>query len=196
VALHCRARAMASGGGAGGSACAESPPGGTTRSDWLRYTMFLAVLILTLSTAMFFFYFQAVCQRILQREFDRDYFLPIVNANRLEFPSVQKVLEEFGAPLEYSRFRMMLKCDYLALTYLLKTAANQSRRYSIDDRLLMAYFRLSFLSLSLRHVFRLGERRVVLRLTSILQYFGNTVGRRVALAKMGDVSASEYFLTL
>jgi hypothetical protein len=158
--------------------------------------MFLAALILILSTAMFFFYFQAVCQRILRHEFDRDYFQPIVNANRLEFPSVRKVLEEFGAPLEYSRFRMMLRCDYLALTYLLKNAANESRRYSLEDHLLMAYFRLSFLSLSLRHMFRLGERKIVLRLTKILEHFGNTVGRRVALAKIGDISASEYFMSL
>jgi hypothetical protein len=158
--------------------------------------MLLAALILILSTAMFFFYFQAVCQRILHHEFDRDYFLPIVNANRLEFPSVRKVMEEFGAPLEYSRFRMMLKCDYLALTYLLKNAGNQTRRYSFEDRLLMAYFRLSFFSLSFRHIFRLSERKIVLRLTNILEYFGNTVGRRVALAKIGDISASDYFLTL
>ncbi len=158
--------------------------------------MFFAALILILSTAMFFFYFQAVCQRILHHEFDRDYFLPIVNANRLEFPSVRKVIEEFGAPVEYSRFRMMLKCDYLALTYLLKNAGNKTRHYSFEDRLLMAYFRLSFFSLSLRHLLKLGESRIVLRLTNILEYFGNTVGRRVALAKIGDISATDYFLSL
>lgn len=158
--------------------------------------MFLAGLILILSTAMFFFYFQAVCQRILHREFDRDYFLPIVNANRLEFLSVRKVMEEFSAPLEYSRFRMMLKCDFLALAYLLKTAANPNRRYSFDERLLIVYFRICFISLSMRHMFRLGERKMVLRLTEILEYFANSLGHRVSLAKVGELSASDYFLTL
>jgi hypothetical protein len=158
--------------------------------------MFLDTLILILSTAMFFFYFQAVCERILRYEFDRDYLLPILNANHLEFPSVRKVIEEFGNPLEYSQFHVMLKCDYLALTYLLKTAANQTHRYSVNERLLMAYFRFSFLSLALRHLFRLRERKIVLRLTTILEYFGNTVGRRVALAKSGDISASNYFMSL
>ena len=47
--------------------------------------MVLAALILILSTAMFFFYFQVTCQKILRLQFDREYFRPIVNANRLEF---------------------------------------------------------------------------------------------------------------
>jgi hypothetical protein len=158
--------------------------------------MLVAVLILILSAAMFFFYFQAACQRILRREFDREYFAPIVNANRLEFPSVRKAIEDFSAPLEYTRFRMMLKCDYLALTYLLKNAANANHRYSGEDRLLMVYYRLVTFSLSLRHLLRLGERQAILRMTSVLEYFGNVVGRRVNLAKLGDLSASDYLLTL
>ena len=81
--------------------------------------MFLAALILILSTALFFFYLQAVCQKILRRKFDQEYFQSIVNANRLEFLSVRKALEEFDAPVDYPRLRMMLKCDYLALTFLL-----------------------------------------------------------------------------
>ena len=52
--------------------------------------MFVASLILILSTALFFFYFQATCQKILRRQFDAEYFQVIVKANRLEFPSVQK----------------------------------------------------------------------------------------------------------
>ena len=103
--------------------------------------MFMAGLILVFSTAMFFFYFQVTCQKILRRQFDREYFQSIVNANRLEFPSLRKSLEEFGAPLDYPRLRMMLKCDFLALTYLLKNAANVNQRYSNEERLLILYFR-------------------------------------------------------
>ena len=51
--------------------------------------MILAALILTISTAMFFFYFQVACQKILGRQFNGGYFQSIVNANRLEFPSLQ-----------------------------------------------------------------------------------------------------------
>ena len=52
--------------------------------------MVLAALILILSTAFFFFYLQATCQRILRQQFDREYFQAIVNASGLEFPAVRR----------------------------------------------------------------------------------------------------------
>lgn len=158
--------------------------------------MIVAALILTLSVAMFFFYIQTICLKILRQEFDRDYFLPIVNANRLEFPSVRKAVEEFDAPIDYARFCMMLKCDYLALSYLLKNAANESHRYSTQDRLLILYFHLTYFMLRLRHFLRFDVKTPFLRLTSILQFFGNVVGLRVSSTHFRDISASDYLLTL
>ncbi|MEJ2007088.1 MAG: hypothetical protein P8Z30_02860 [Acidobacteriota bacterium] len=158
--------------------------------------MLLATLILALSMAMFFFYLQTICLRILRREFERDYFLPIVNANRLEFPSVRQALEEFEAPIDYARFCMMLKCDFLALTYLLKNAANESRRYTAQDRLLILYFHMTYLILRFRHMLRLNEKLSMLQLTSILRFFGNVVGLRVSSTQFQNLSASDYLLTL
>jgi len=158
--------------------------------------MFIAVLILTLSMAMLFFYLQTICLRILRREFDHDYFLPIVNANRLEFPAVRKAVEEFDAPIDYGRFCMMLKCDFLALSYLLKNAGNEDRKYSSQDRLLIVYFHLTYLVLRVRHLLRLDEKLPILRLTSILQFFGNIIGLRVTSTRFRDISASDYLLTL
>ena len=158
--------------------------------------MVVAAVILTLSMAMLFFYLQTICQRILQREFDREYFLPIVNANRLEFPSVRKAVEQFDTPIDYARFCMMLRCDFLALTYLLKNAANESHRYAQQDRLLILYFHLTYISLRIRHWLRLDEKFSILRLTSILQFFGNVVGLRVNETHFREISASDYLLTL
>jgi hypothetical protein len=158
--------------------------------------MILAVLVLVLSTAMFFFYFQVTCQRILRRQFDREYFLSIVNANRLEFPSLRKSLEEFDAPVDYPRLRMILKCDFLALAYLLKNAANVNQRYSNEERLLILYFRWLFLSLAARRLLRFGEKQAVLRLTSVLQYFANVVGQRVNTVRFGDLTAADYLFNL
>jgi hypothetical protein len=158
--------------------------------------MILAALILILSTAMFFFYFQVTCQKILRRQFDREYFQSIVNANRLEFPSLRKSLEEFGAPVDYPRLRMMLKCDFLALTYLLKNAANVNQRYSNEERLLILYFRWQFLSLAVRRLLKVGEKKAVLRLTSVLQYFANVVGQRVDTVRFGNLTAADYLLNL
>jgi hypothetical protein len=158
--------------------------------------MFLAALILILSTALFFFYLQVAFQSILRRQFDREYFQAIVNANRLEFPAVRKALEEFNAPVDYPRLRMMLKCDFLALTYLLKNAANVNQRYSREERLLMFYFHLVFVSLLTRHWLRVREKPAVLKLTAILQYFANVVGQRVNTVRFGNLTASDYLLGL
>jgi len=158
--------------------------------------MIFAALILILSTALFFFYFQVTCQKVLQRQFDREYFQSIVNANRLEFPSLRKSLEEFGAPIDYPRLRMMLKCDFLALTYLLKNAANLNQRYSREERLLILYFRWLFLSLSVRRLLKVGEKKAILKLTSILQYFANVVGQRVDTVKFGNLTVADYLLNL
>ncbi|MGB9486163.1 MAG: hypothetical protein WCD04_08675 [Terriglobia bacterium] len=156
--------------------------------------MFLAALILILSTAFLFFYTQVTCQRILRRQFDREYFLAIVNANRLEFPAVRQMLEEFNAPVDYARLRMTLKCDFLALTYLLKNAVNVDQRYSREERLLMLYFRLVFVSLITRHWLRVREKPAILKLTAILQYFANVVGQRVDTVRFADLTASDYLL--
>jgi hypothetical protein len=152
--------------------------------------MFIATSILILAGAMFFFYLQETCRRILRKRFDRAYFAPIVNANRLEFLLVRKAIQESSTPLEYSQFRLMLRCDYLALRYLLKNLGNEKRRYSREQRILMAYFRLTAFSLSLRHRLRLDERKPMLRMTSILEYFGNVIGQQVNRARLGNLSAS------
>src|SRR5271157_2564192 len=156
--------------------------------------MFMAALILIVSTGLFFFYLQAVCQKILRRQFTQAFSQSIVNANRLEFPSVRKAIEDLGSPVEYPRLTLTLKCDFLALTYLLKNAANVNQRYSNEERLLILYFRWLFLSMAVRRVFRFGEKKAVLRLTSVLQYFANVVGQRVNTVRFGNWTAADYLL--
>ncbi len=158
--------------------------------------MFMATLILILSTGLFFFYLQAVCQKILRRQFTQEFFQSIVNANRLEFPSVRKAIEDFGSPMEYPRLTLTLKCDFLALTYLLKNAANVNQRYSYEERLLIVYFKLVFASLVTRHWLKLRETPAALKLTVILEYFANVVGERVNTVRFGNLTASDYLLNL
>ena len=153
--------------------------------------MILAWLILALSLAMFFFYFQVTCQRILRRQFDREYLQSVANVIRLEFPSLRKSLEEFGAPADYSRLPKMLKSDFLALTYLLKNSADVKPGYSCKERLLILYFRCQLLSLAVRHLVKVGEKRAILRLTSVLQYFANVVGQRVNTVGFGGLTVAD-----
>jgi hypothetical protein len=152
--------------------------------------MILSWLILALSMAMVFFYFQATCQRILRRQFDREYFQSIVNVIRLEFPSLRQALEQSGASLDYSRLPKALKCDFLALTHLLRNTADAKPGYSKEQRLLILYFRVQFLSLAVRRSLRVGERKAALRLTSILQYFANVIGQRMNDVGFGNSPAT------
>jgi len=156
----------------------------------------LRVLSGPLSNAFFFFYTQVTCQRILRRQFKREYFLAIANAGGLEFPAVRQMLEELNAPVDYPRLRMTLENDFLALTYLLKNAVNVDQRYSGEERLLMFYFRLVFASLTIRRWLRVGEKPAILKLTAILQYFANVVGRRVDTVRFANPTAADYVLGL
>jgi hypothetical protein len=142
---------------------------------------------------MFFFYFQATCQRVLRRQFDREYFRSIVKAHRLEFLALRNSLEEVGASFDFARLRVMLKCDFLALTYLLEHAAGAKQHRSNGERLLTLYFHWQLLSLAVRCLLRVGEKRAVLRLTSVLQYFANVVGQRVGTTSFGNSMATDYF---
>jgi hypothetical protein len=90
----------------------------------------------------------------------------------------------------------MLECDFLALVYLLKNAANVHQRYTYEERLLMIYFRVVFFFLTLRHLLKLRENAVVLRLTAVLQYFANVVGQRVNMVRFGNLSAADYLMNL
>lgn len=159
-------------------------------------SMFLAALVLILSTASLFFYLQATCQKLLAQRFDPEIFLPVVNANRLEFLSIYQGLEVSDAPVEFTRLRVMLKCDFLALTYLLKNAANLNQRYSREERLLIVYFRLVFLSWVVRHALRLKEKAAILKLTSILCYFASVVGQRVSAVRFGSLATPDFLLNL
>lgn len=158
--------------------------------------MFVASLILILSTAMLLFYFQMTCQKILRRKFDQEYSRSIVNANRLEFPAVQKSLVEFDNPVDYARLRMTLRCDFLALTYLLKNAGNLKQHYSREERLLVIYSRSLFFSLFIRHLLRLREKPAILKLIAVLEFFANTVGQRVDRVRFGNLTPSDYLLSL
>jgi len=152
-------------------------------------------LILVFSTALFFFYWQATIQKILRRAFDHAYLQTIVAANHLEFPALRKAFEETETPVDYAHLRVNIKCDYLALTYMLKNAANLRPGFSREERLLMLYFRLILVSLTVRHWLRLQEKPAVIALTSVLQYFANVVGARMNSLRFDDRRVPAYVLS-
>ncbi len=158
--------------------------------------MVSATLVLIGSLALFLFYLQAACEQILRRRFEDPLPDPIVEANRLEFPFVRKALEEYDAPVDYMRFRVQLKCDYLALTYLLRNAANQRHRLSRSERLLAAYLGALSGLLTVLHLLGMVEKPVFLKMTAVLEYFANVLGERIKQVRFGNLTASEYLMSL
>lgn len=158
--------------------------------------MFESALILILSTALFFFYLQGVCQKILRRQFAQSFWLAIANANGFEFPSVRQSLEGSGVPMQYPSLMKALRCDFQALTYLTKNTANVEQRHTYEERFLICYFKFGFLSVATRHWLRLAEKPAALKLTAILQYFANVVGERANAVRLGNLTASDYLSNL
>jgi hypothetical protein len=156
--------------------------------------MFFVTLILIISTGLLFYYLQAVCHNVLRRQFRQDFFRSIAHTNRLEFPSVREAIKDSGSPLEYTRLKVNLKCDFLALTYLLKNAANLKQRYSFEELLLILYFKLVYASLVMRHQLKMRETPPVLELTAILEYFANVVGERVYSVRFENLTAPDFLL--
>lgn len=157
------------------------------------FGMVIATLILVVSAGFFLFYLQVTCQKILKREFDQEYFKLIVSANRLEFPSVRRAVLELQTPVDYFRVRTVLKCDFLALNYLIKHAGkNVKDRFNPGERLLLAYFSALMFALACRYFLKLHTEPAVLRLTEVLQYLSNVVGERVSRSRFGSWTASDY----
>ena len=157
--------------------------------------MVMASLILILSVAMFFFYWQVTIQKILRGTFDQEYFQNIVAASGLEFPLLREAFDGLHTATDYARLRSIIKCDFRALTYLLKNTQNLSQPYSRKERLLMVYFRLVHTALIVRHWLRLREKPAVLELAAILQYFANVLGERMSSDSLNSLPVPDYLPT-
>jgi len=151
--------------------------------------MFFSAVIFIVSAALFLFYLQATCQKVLRHEFDRPYFESIVRAYRLEFLSVRKAVEQTDEVLDCPGIREMLQADFQTLNYLMKSAVK--RRRSPGERLLMLYFKTLLFSLDVRQALGLRDCKPAQRLTVVLQYFANVVGQHADPRQCGVLAPSE-----
>lgn len=154
--------------------------------------MLCSIGILVLSTALFLFYVQTLCEKILRREFSRAYFQDVLNALDLEFPRLRKAILD-NADVSRSQAQLALKSDYLTLTYLMKNGNPKRRTFSRHEKVLITYFRVLLLILPLRYAFHFGERQAVVKLTRILHHFANLVGERVLSASGPKMAPSRQF---
>lgn len=150
--------------------------------------MLMSIVVLVVSTALFFFYIQAICEKALRHEFSRPYFKLILQSLQLEYPQLQDSISS-NAPFSYSSSILALKCDFFTLKYLLKNSDPTRQPLSRSQKLLVFYFRALLLLLPLRHAFRLHEKEAVLKLSTILQFFANSLGERLSDASLASAQA-------
>lgn len=148
--------------------------------------MVLSFLIAVLSGALFFFYIQAVCEKVLRREFSRPYFEDVLKAMPLEYPSILAALSQ-GSSLEYSNACLALKCDFMTLAYVLKNGDRACSSLSRRERALFLYFRFLLFCLPIRNALNLHEQEAVLKLSTMLQFFANLVGERLTVTAVGSL---------
>ena len=148
--------------------------------------MIVATMVFVVSLALCLFYLQVACHKILSQEFNPERLRSFANSYRLEFLFVRKEMEQAAAPVDYSWVSMALKCDFLALTYLMKNTPGGCSR---KERLLMVYFKTLLMVLSVSHAFKLNERGTVLKQTSILNYFTNVLSERVEQVQFCSLTA-------
>jgi len=139
-----------------------------------------ATIILIASAGLALFYLQVTCEAVLAHEFKQRYFESVVRANQLEFASLRTSVTETGVPADRDSLFSSLQGDFLVLSYLLKQSDTPKRQHTSLEWVLMAYFQVLLVSLRLRHSFNLQEKASVLKLTTLLQYFANVVGRQAA----------------
>jgi len=143
-------------------------------------------MFLISSAAVGLFYLQATCESILRREFDHVRLRSFANSCRLEFFFVVKEIEESGGVVDNRRVRAALKCDYLALTFLLKNAAGTG---SGRERILMVYFRVLFFVASVQQLAGVKGERVIEKLSNILRHFAGLLSEQAHQIQFDNLTA-------
>lgn len=144
---------------------------------------FVSIFVLLSSVALLLLWAKSLTRSILGTPFQQDYSREVAEANRLEFLNVRQALrEEPEQGGDFADALSSLERDYEALSYLLRNAATlQVGRYTRAERLLILDFQLLRVWARVSRFLGLQAwRSSLLRMTTILEYFGNVVGQRLA----------------
>lgn len=145
--------------------------------------MIVAGMVLILSAALFMFYLQSLCEKILRQEFRRSYSAFLVHTAGLEFPAVRHKLATAEGTFDYARITTALECDYEVAIHLLQHFKSKGLRRKIEDCLLRCYFRALSFSLGPCRTLGFTGRTSLLKLTDIIQHFSNTIGQQMSAAR-------------
>lgn len=145
--------------------------------------MLASVFIITVSSALFVYWFRYTCMLILSTKSGKDYAKHVATANHLSFLDTRDRLSAADAtPTPLDGLHRSLDRDYRLVSYLLRHAAGyQSGGISLehyllrlDYKLMSAWYRL------VRKVSSSLARGALLEMASIVGHLANNMGRRAA----------------
>ena len=152
-------------------------------------TMFVSIVIISLSMLLFLYWFRYTCLLILSTRTAKDYTAQVAAANQLEFPVILSQLKMAvpagGAVEEMGMLQQSLERDYRLLTGLLSHAAQfQVGGLSMEQRMLMIDYQVmkAVFSVSHRFVQSVHARNALAEMADIVAHFANAMGERSAAA--------------
>lgn len=145
--------------------------------------MIMAGIVLVFSAALFMFYLQSLCEKILRQEFKRSYSAFLIHTAGLEFLAVRRKLATTEGAIDYARIMTALECDYEVATNLLRHFKSDGLHRKIEDSLLKCYFRALSFSLGPCRTLGFTGKTSLLKLTDIIQHFSNTIGQQMSAVR-------------
>jgi hypothetical protein len=140
--------------------------------------LLIAVLVLVLSA----YWFRYNCRSILKTGTSRERVEQVASANQLNFLLVEARLNDGWSAAELRALNDSLRRDYTVLTCLLRYTAAPGSAFTLDQRMLMADFRLMLWWYAFtRRLYMTSPARNSLREGArILAYFADTLAMRNA----------------
>ena len=157
--------------------------------------MVVNVVIISISLALFLYWFRYMCIIILRDRGGRNYAGRIANANHLDFPRAEELLsyDESGDLLEsrepirretLDRLEEALDRDYRVINYLLQNAAEYCRYRSFEQIVLsLDFYLMRFCYRLYRPLSAQMARSTVLEMVHIVRHLAQSAGERLVTRK-------------
>ena len=134
----------------------------------------MSILIITLSLAMFVYWFRYICLLILSTKTPRNYSAQVAATNRLDFIKARDALTDGSSVAALETIHCSLENDYSRVIRLLR---NGSSATEVEDCFLMADFRMMSVWYRVMHqVSRPNAGKALLEMTSVVTHLANAVG--------------------
>lgn len=143
--------------------------------------MIVSVVILTVSAALFLYWFRYVCALILSTRTVRDFSEQIAAQNQLQFAEIQQRLAH-ASTADLESIYSALERDYEAVNRLLEKAGGlQVGGDSLEETMLRIDFRIMQVVYAVSRWFSVSRARAALEeMSEIVAHFADACGERAA----------------